>query len=48
MNLCAMPAERPMAMPWMFGYSARRLGVNRSAIVCTTVAEQFTVERMPT
>lgn len=48
MNLGAMPAERSMATPWMFGYSSGRSGVNHSAIVRTTVAEQVTVERMPT
>ena len=33
--------------PSTFGYSASRSGVNHSAILWTTVAEQFTVDRMP-
>ena len=37
----------PAATPSMFGYSARRSGVNQSAMRCVTVAEQFTVETIP-
>ena len=35
------------ATPSIFGNSARRSGVNQSAMRCTTVAEQFTVDTMP-
>jgi hypothetical protein len=45
-----MPQPVPCAKattPSTFGYSARRSGVKYSAILCATVAEQFTVDSTP-
>ena len=46
----SMPQPVPCAKaqtPSMFGYAARRSGVKYSAILCATVAEQFTVDSTP-